>query len=426
MRTGSGKSGSGSISRSWPCASRRTWLGSWRWRSAGSRMRPSGRRGQTDALRQPDCADDGGPGVQNELPDYRVRLGRRDDGGGCGGGRRTERRGAAPVGGADAGHPDLPGREPGALRHHGAAGVSMLPTVRGARARVFAGGLTDGDARRTAGGAGAPDAPDRARPRGAAARSGTRRGGGRLRARGGRRNAPDDPARRLRGRRASATRAARWARQFSVDCVGGTKEAPRPIGPVSNGAGGGGAAARGGQDALRGAAGRGVPAAPSRPARDRPGGQGPGRSARGSGASIARGRRRAMTGRRTGMIFLERRRRDIIASIALVGIVFMSSFAHAGSNQLSWTDNSTNEANFNIERTTAADVAACQTATGFTSLASVGFNVVTFNDSVVTEGTTYCYRVNASNTGGVSAFSNIAGRLVPFSVPLAPSGLGVN
>ena len=126
------------------------------------------------------------------------------------------------------------------------------------------------------------------------------------------------------------------------------------------------------------------------------------------------------------MIFLERRRRDIIAAIALVGIVFMSSFAHAGSNQLSWTDNSTNEANFNIERTTAADVSACQTATGFTSLASVGFNVVTFNDSVVTEGTTYCYRVNASNTGGVSAFSNIAGRLVPFSVPPVPSGLIVN
>jgi len=100
--------------------------------------------------------------------------------------------------------------------------------------------------------------------------------------------------------------------------------------------------------------------------------------------------------------------------------------AWAGQNTLTWTDNSNNEANFNIERTTAADVAACQTATGFTSLASVGFNVATFTDAVVTEGTTYCYRVNASNPGGVSAFSNIAGRLVPFSVPLAPSALGVN
>ena len=106
--------------------------------------------------------------------------------------------------------------------------------------------------------------------------------------------------------------------------------------------------------------------------------------------------------------------------------VLLATPAWAAQNVLTWTDNSTNEANFHIERTTAADVAACQTATGFTSLASVGFNVATFTDAVVTEGTTYCYRVNASNPGGVSAFSNIAGRLVPFSVPLAPSALGVN
>jgi len=71
-------------------------------------------------------------------------------------------------------------------------------------------------------------------------------------------------------------------------------------------------------------------------------------------------------------------------------------------------------------------VAACQTATGFTSLASVGFNVATFTDAAVIEDTTYCYRVNASNTSGVSAFSNIAGRKVPLTIPAAPSGLGVS
>ena len=108
------------------------------------------------------------------------------------------------------------------------------------------------------------------------------------------------------------------------------------------------------------------------------------------------------------------------------GLVLLAAPAWAAQNVLTWTDNSTNEANFNIERTTAADVAACQTATGFTSLASVGFNVATFTDAAVTEGTTYCYRVNASNPGGVSAFSNISGRLVPFTIPAAPSGLGVS
>ena len=110
----------------------------------------------------------------------------------------------------------------------------------------------------------------------------------------------------------------------------------------------------------------------------------------------------------------------------VVAVLVLATPAWAAQNTLSWTDNSTNEANFNIERTTATDVPACQTATGFTSLASVGFNVATFTDAAVAEGTIYCYRVNASNPGGVSAFSNIAGRLVPFSVPLAPSALGVN
>ena len=99
--------------------------------------------------------------------------------------------------------------------------------------------------------------------------------------------------------------------------------------------------------------------------------------------------------------------------------------AWASSNTVTWTDNSNNELNFNIERTTAANVAACQTAAGFAALASVGANIVTYTDSVVVEGTTYCYRLNASNSAGTSAYSNIAGRLVPFTIPAAPSGLGV-
>ena len=107
-------------------------------------------------------------------------------------------------------------------------------------------------------------------------------------------------------------------------------------------------------------------------------------------------------------------------------LLLLAAPAWAAQNVLSWTDNSTNEANFNIERTVAATVAACQTASGFTALASVDFNVTTFTDVAVTEGTTYCYRVNASNTAGVSAFSNISGRTVPLTIPLAPSGLVVN
>lgn len=99
--------------------------------------------------------------------------------------------------------------------------------------------------------------------------------------------------------------------------------------------------------------------------------------------------------------------------------------AWAGQNVLNWIDNSANEQSFDIQRTTAANEAACLTATGFSFLASVGPNVTTYTDLGLTENVTYCYRVDAANTAGASAFSNIAGRFVPFTVPNAPSGLTV-
>ena len=96
--------------------------------------------------------------------------------------------------------------------------------------------------------------------------------------------------------------------------------------------------------------------------------------------------------------------------------------AWAASNVLTWQDNSDNEANFHIER----KAEACAGAAPFAEIATTGANVVTFTDAAVTEGVTYCYRVNASNSAGVSAYSNTASRTVPFSIPLAPSGLVVN
>ena len=111
----------------------------------------------------------------------------------------------------------------------------------------------------------------------------------------------------------------------------------------------------------------------------------------------------------------------------LIGAAVLSCplMVQAASNVLAWTDNSTNEANFHIERTTAADLAACQTAVGFAQIATTGVNVVTFTDAAVSEGTTYCYRVKASNPGGSSGYTNVAGRSVPFSIPVSPSALGV-
>lgn len=108
--------------------------------------------------------------------------------------------------------------------------------------------------------------------------------------------------------------------------------------------------------------------------------------------------------------------------LLLSAIVLTPAVAVAAQNVLTWTDNASNEQNFNIER----KAEACAGAAAFVPLATVGLNIVTFTDLAVTEGVTYCYRVNASNVAGVSAFSNTAARTVPFTLPSAPSGLLVN
>lgn len=109
--------------------------------------------------------------------------------------------------------------------------------------------------------------------------------------------------------------------------------------------------------------------------------------------------------------------------VALILALAVAAPAWAAQNTLTWMDNSDNEENFNIERKVDTDGVICGTTGIWGALASVGPNVTTYTDTAVTEGTTYCYRVNASNPAGASAWSNEAGRTVPFSVPAPPSGL---
>ena len=111
-----------------------------------------------------------------------------------------------------------------------------------------------------------------------------------------------------------------------------------------------------------------------------------------------------------------------VVGLMVVALLLMAAPAWAASNVLTWQDNSGNEANFHVER--KAEV--CAGVAAFAEIATTGANVVTFTDSAVTEGVTYCYRVAASNPAGKSAYSNTASRTVPFSIPLAPSGLVVN
>jgi serine protease AprX len=68
---------------------------------------------------------------------------------------------------------------------------------------------------------------------------------------------------------------------------------------------------------------------------------------------------------------------------------------------LSWTDNSSDENGFAIER------CAGSSCTNFAQIATVGPGVTSYANTGLTRNTTYRYRVRAFNGGGNSAYSNI-------------------
>lgn len=82
---------------------------------------------------------------------------------------------------------------------------------------------------------------------------------------------------------------------------------------------------------------------------------------------------------------------------------------------LAWTDQSDNETDFRIERCTGVG------CSNFTTLATVAAGVVTYQNTGVTAGLSYSYRVLAINAVGASAASNTA--TATTAVPAAPTGL---
>lgn len=78
---------------------------------------------------------------------------------------------------------------------------------------------------------------------------------------------------------------------------------------------------------------------------------------------------------------------------------------------LAWTDNSSNETGFHIER-------SYPTASAFSTIASVGAGVTSYSDTSVLEGRTYYYRVRAYNADGYSGYSNTDSAL---TYPAAPT-----
>jgi subtilisin family serine protease len=86
---------------------------------------------------------------------------------------------------------------------------------------------------------------------------------------------------------------------------------------------------------------------------------------------------------------------------------------------LSWSDNSSNEDGFDLERCTGL-MSSC---TNFVQVAPIGANVTSYNDVGLQAQTIYTYRVRAFSSAGMSNYSNGVEATTPPQAPSAPSNL---
>ena len=86
---------------------------------------------------------------------------------------------------------------------------------------------------------------------------------------------------------------------------------------------------------------------------------------------------------------------------------------------LTWSDNSSSENGFRIERCTGSGCA------GFVQIVQTSANASSFSDKGLSASTLYNYRIRSFNEGGNSEYSNTAGATT-FPPPVAPSNLAGN
>ena len=99
-------------------------------------------------------------------------------------------------------------------------------------------------------------------------------------------------------------------------------------------------------------------------------------------------------------------------------LVISAYQVNAASLQVGWIDNSENEDGFSIER-------KLQSNGTYAVIATVGPNVTSYTDSSLANSTAYCYRVNAFNSAGNSAYTNEAcGTTSSTTPPPGPPGSG--
>jgi len=109
-----------------------------------------------------------------------------------------------------------------------------------------------------------------------------------------------------------------------------------------------------------------------------------------------------------------------LAALVTLGVSVGPSVTPAAQLTLSWVDNSGGGANFIIERAT-------DTTGTYTQIAQSPPGVTFYADNTVSLGTTYCYRVAAVDTAGMSGYSNLAcaGSSGGFTLTAAETGTGM-
>ena len=102
----------------------------------------------------------------------------------------------------------------------------------------------------------------------------------------------------------------------------------------------------------------------------------------------------------------------VVRSVTIAVAVLLTTPALASQLSLSWTDNSSDESGFTVERSPIS-------STSYAPVATVGTDVTTYVDTTVTGGQGYCYRVMAFNSAGSSAYSNAVCATAPNDLPTA-------
>jgi len=118
----------------------------------------------------------------------------------------------------------------------------------------------------------------------------------------------------------------------------------------------------------------------------------------------------------------------LLALLACVPVFAQPS--HSVTLTWSWTQGTGGLATGYAVYRAQATGTTCPAASTFTQIATVAAEAtMTYVDTssstnTLTEGVTYCYAVTATDSAGASPDSNIASATIPFSVPVAPAGLG--